>query len=736
MKMSRLLGLLIATLGVLTWGGDANAIRCGITFPCPSDIYQITDSNGNIVNDINGNPASRTISEVGETNQQIQVYIGSATITGIVYLTEGPVPLSGFAQASDEIVASTGPDASGSGNDVQFNFQSDDGTVPLAYVDCKSVACVAETGQLQDLTSYFSMSGASLRVLASSDAGDAIPPGIFWVQNYSEVAAARLDGSFVNPAFVRGATNNPSLYGVAFDGSNLYWTDQSTNTIWWATLDQQAWEQYIVTSGQGVIGLAIDDSYFYWVNGGNNGNNTLGRANRNFLGFNPSLITGAMGPRSVASDGTYIYWTNLFSNTIGRANRDGTGINQSFITGADIPAGVAVDGTHIYWGNSHVGAIGRANLDGTSVNQSFITGGDGVFGLAVDGSYIYWTNYSPRNTIGRANIDGTGVNQAFITQAYAPLGLAVLNKGAAPLPIEWVHVASPGNSADSPSNCLGSPSDCGSVAYAYDISEYKVTNAQYAEFLNAKAASDPLGLYTFSMSDPNDGGIYQGGVSGGFTYTVKPFFQNKPVTFVSFYSALRFANWLNNGKGDGDTESGSYTLLGGTPVPSNAATITRNAGGNVFVPSENEWYKAAYYDLSSGSYFAYPYGTNTLTTCAQSSATANTANCNNTVDQVTDVGSYTGASGPFGTYDQVGDLQEWTDKILPGGNTVVRGASWGDPPSSLAAGWSESIPSSPGVSLIGFRVVRALPSCGLGSELTIILPSLLWLRGWRRRKRE
>ncbi|HTM53925.1 MAG TPA: hypothetical protein VL175_07830 [Pirellulales bacterium] len=40
----------------------------------------------------------------------------------------------------------------------------------------------------------------------------------------------------------------------------------------------------------------------------------------------------------------------------------------------------------------------------------------------------------------------------------------------------------------------------GSVPYNYRIGTTEVTNAQYAAFLNAKAASDPLGLYNTSMA--------------------------------------------------------------------------------------------------------------------------------------------------------------------------------------------------------------------------------------------
>ena len=144
--------------------------------------------------------------------------------------------------------------------------------------------------------------------------------------------------------------------------------------------------------------------------------------------------------------------------------------------------------------------------------------------------------------------------------------------------IDWVAVGNPNNLADTPStNCWAT--NCGSVDHAYYISKYEVTNAQYAEFLNAKASSDPLGLYNECMnSDASNGGITQSGVSGSFTYAVKLGFENKPVTYVSFYDALRFSNWLHNGKGNAPTETGAYTLLGGTATPSNGLTVTRNTG--------------------------------------------------------------------------------------------------------------------------------------------------------------
>jgi formylglycine-generating enzyme required for sulfatase activity len=244
-------------------------------------------------------------------------------------------------------------------------------------------------------------------------------------------------------------------------------------------------------------------------------------------------------------------------------------------------------------------------------------------------------------------------------------------------------------------------------------------------------------------SDSDNGGIIQSGTSGSFSYSVKTGFENKPVTYVSFFSALRFANWVSNGAWDqngtiGDTETGAYTLLGGTPIPSNATSIARNPSAKVALPSENEWYKAAYYS-PTGVYFAYPFGTNTVPTCAAPTATPNTANCNEVLDLVSDVGSYTGSQSPFGTFDQGGNLEEWTDGIVPGSsNPVVRGASWADSTDYMAAGALLNQPPSSSLNTIGFRVVQLSPpaSCGLGFESVLIVPPLIWLRRWRRRKLE
>ncbi len=331
------------------------------------------------------------------------------------------------------------------------------------------------------------------------------------------------------------------------------------------------------------------------------------------------------------------------------------------------------------------------------------------------------------------------------TLRLSALGLALLAAlllappPSAAVTIDWIAIGNPGNAADTPSsNCY--VASCGSVSSSYRISKYEVRNAQYSEFLNAKAASDPLSLYSTLMgSDATNGGITRSGLSGSYTYTVKTGFGMKPVNYVSFYDALRFANWLHNGQGSGDTETGAYTLLGGTATPSNGTTVTRNGGATIFLPSENEWYKAAYYS-PGGVYFDYPAGTDNTTVCAAPTATANRANCDFAVGALTTVGAYTGSASPYGSYDQGGNVWEWNEEIVFGSGRGNRGGSWGTSASTLAASSPSGggTPSSEFVA-VGFRVASPSvpPPVPIGDVAGPVVAALLVMTGmlavWRRR---
>jgi hypothetical protein len=168
--------------------------------------------------------------------------------------------------------------------------------------------------------------------------------------------------------------------------------------------------------------------------------------------------------------------------------------------------------------------------------------------------------------------------------------LLAASSASAAINIDTVFVGDAGNANDS--------TGFGGVAYDYHIGTHEVTNSRYTAFLNATAASNPFGLYDTRMGSDPRGGISQTGTSGSFTYSTRANMGNKPVNFVSFWDAARFANWLTTG----DTETGVY-MLNGVATPANTTVprdLTAFNNGGVAIASEDEWYKAAYYDGNGG----------------------------------------------------------------------------------------------------------------------------------------
>ncbi len=180
------------------------------------------------------------------------------------------------------------------------------------------------------------------------------------------------------------------------------------------------------------------------------------------------------------------------------------------------------------------------------------------------------------------------------------LAVGISSSAMATVTIDWVTVGNPGKlaqSSDNRNHSFGAGDGLGNVDYTYQIGQYMVTNTQYAAFLNAAAKSDPYGLYNTQMNSSTQGGITRSGSDGSYTYTVKAGMGNKPVLFVSWFDAARMANWMHNGQGSGSTETGAYTLNGAT-----SGIFNKNVGATVWIPTEDEWFKAAYYNGDTGMY--------------------------------------------------------------------------------------------------------------------------------------
>ncbi len=260
----------------------------------------------------------------------------------------------------------------------------------------------------------------------------------------------------------------------------------------------------------------------------------------------------------------------------------------------------------------------------------------------------------------------------------------------------------------------------------YRIGTTEVTNAQYVEFLNAVATvSDQYSLYNANMSFYSRGGIVQNGSAGNFTYSVKPdvpdggpdgtnyTYGDKPVILVTWFDALRFANWMNNGATAGaSTETGAYTLLGGSATPSNADSITRNSNATWFLPTENQWYKAAYYDGTAGVYYDYPTKSDAApNNNIPDNDSGNSANYHNgTFTQnesypLTAVGAYALSASAYGTFDQGGNVREWTETTgSPTSTRIVRGGSFSTEATALDAASRTNQGATLAADDLGFRL--------------------------------
>ena len=254
----------------------------------------------------------------------------------------------------------------------------------------------------------------------------------------------------------------------------------------------------------------------------------------------------------------------------------------------------------------------------------------------------------------------------------------------------------------------------GAVDYAYNIGKFEVTTGQYTEFLNAVAATDTYALYNDRMADPvhddahpDDlpfGGcnIQRAGSVGSYTYSIAAGWEDRPVNYVSWGDVTRYANWLSNGMPIGaqdltTTEDGAYFLNGVTDSTGlKAAVAARNAPGAgerfFYLPTEDEWYKAAFHknDGDTGNYFDYATSSDTLPGYIADGGSVVDPDAGNIatwdgdggVDGIgapyyrTEAGEHENTSSPYGAFDMNGNVGEWTGGLGFGSFAIVRNGEY------------------------------------------------------------
>jgi formylglycine-generating enzyme required for sulfatase activity len=168
----------------------------------------------------------------------------------------------------------------------------------------------------------------------------------------------------------------------------------------------------------------------------------------------------------------------------------------------------------------------------------------------------------------------------------------------------------------------------------------------------------------------------------------------------------------------------------------------RSLRTNYVLPSVDEWYKAAYYDPSSATYFDYPTGSNTPPTPVSGGTAANTAvysqpSFGQGPADITNAGGLS-PYGVMGLGGNVWELEETPNSTLPSlpsSGRILRGGDWDDGailfksstrPNSFSPG-SESIS-------VGFRVV-SLSSAAVPEPSSMVIWSMMSVSSLMYRRR-
>jgi Sulfatase-modifying factor enzyme 1 len=248
--------------------------------------------------------------------------------------------------------------------------------------------------------------------------------------------------------------------------------------------------------------------------------------------------------------------------------------------------------------------------------------------------------------------------------------------------LNFVPIGNPGNANDT--------TGYGGVSYNYNMGVYDVSQTQLTDV--ATVTGYNLG-----------GGAWSG---------------NQPAANVDWYQAAAFVNYLNTSQGyapaynlkfAGNTPDGINLWTGANVWTLGGTDYFRNANAKYFLPSENEWYKAAYYS-PTGVYYKYATGGNTAPTAVASGTAPGTAVFSQPLGQGPAAVNQAGGLSRYGTMGQSGNVNQWTETDYmdttnsSDSGRVFRGGWWAlTPGNGSSASRSDDQPGDTSMAF-GFRV--------------------------------
>lgn len=239
---------------------------------------------------------------------------------------------------------------------------------------------------------------------------------------------------------------------------------------------------------------------------------------------------------------------------------------------------------------------------------------------------------------------------------------------------QWAIITDAGNPAYG-GGPNGELAGRGSVAYEYRMSKLEITSAQWLEFINvfAPQAKDPGGFLR-----PDYSGITAVPGGGAGSYMLKPWVANAGMVGVygiTWREAAMYCNWLHNGKSHewSAIQNGAYDVSTFGPNPNGGYSdqLTHSPGAQFWIPTLDEWIKAAHYDPNHGGagspgWWTYPYASEDqpmpgLPGFGQTSAgVTNPFGYANVLD--IPLGAYANVNSPWGLLDVSGGASEWTEQ--------------------------------------------------------------------------